>query len=76
MNEGFLGVVRLISVALQNVSFAVLIGAMLSGHVVVATRVAMVVGRQSATPDDHEDFGISCIAFELFGFLGSLRANE
>ncbi|MEZ2307418.1 copper resistance D family protein [Paraburkholderia sp. RCC_158] len=30
MNEGFLGVVRLISVALQNVSFAVLIGAMLS----------------------------------------------
>ncbi|MFM0033961.1 copper resistance D family protein [Paraburkholderia strydomiana] len=30
MNEGFLGVIRLTSVALQNVSFAVLVGAMLS----------------------------------------------
>lgn len=32
MNEGFLGILRLVSVAIQNVGFAVVVGALLSGQ--------------------------------------------
>ncbi|CAG9215839.1 Copper resistance protein D [Burkholderia vietnamiensis] len=32
MNDGFLGILRLVSVAIQNVGFAVIVGALLSSQ--------------------------------------------